>query len=283
MKKMKENNDIPVKEYGEYTESTWLNKGFIVKPGEYPVKKKSWAKGGLFLYYNRKQVVWDIDKADRIRHHKTMENKRAINLEFLSLLAKDGFRFVVFDTETTGLDPVSDFILSLSWQILDANLNVLDAETYYFDNPLPEEECIRALNVNGLTNAKLSELGTSNKKEILKKFVDICEDRSTYLIVGHNVNFDRRFVIYECMRQRIQDRNYEDYTVPYFDTMTSMENHWGCRIKLSDTASRLNIDTSDIDFHSSASDVEVTVRCLRKIVLDGYLDFNKSKRSVDLK
>lgn len=77
-------------------------------------------------------------------------------------------------------------------------------------------------------------------------------------------------------------------TVPYFDTMEEMTDF--CKIeywdwdeedyeykypRLEELAECLNVDTSDINWHQSSSDVEVTVRCLRKIVEEKLVEDGK--------
>lgn len=181
-------------------------------------------------------------------------------------------KIVVFDTETTGFKPDFNYILSLSWQVLDNNLNTIDRQTRYFKNPLPESKCKGAIKVNGLTNAKLEELGTTDKKQALEEFSNILKDAT--LLVGHNAKFDIGFIVSECKRAGV-DSNIND--IPVFDTMRESEkycnlykaSHWRKWPKLIELATMLGVETSDIDWHKSSSDVEVTARCLGNIAERG--------------
>jgi len=177
-------------------------------------------------------------------------------------------RYIVFDTETTGVKAAFSYILSLSWQVLGDNLETIDEQTRYFENPVPEERCQRALEVNKLTNKRLAELGTSDKKESLKEFADTvmgCD-----WLVAHNASFDIGFIDYEMLREDISERK-AIFKKPCFDTMKRMTEYCSDALggkwpRLSELAECLSVDTSDIDWHHSASDVEVTARCFRRIV-----------------
>lgn len=185
---------------------------------------------------------------------------------------ENGRRILVFDTETTGVDAFNDFILSLSWQVLDNQFQKMDEQTRYFRNPLPESAVKGALRVNGLTNKKLEELGTTDKRQAPEEFISVA--KSCDLLGGHNVWFDITVVSSECKRQGL---DFGD-GFPYFDTMKDMRTfclyYHSPRMrkwpKLIELTQMLDIDTTEINWHESSSDVEATVRCLREIAAKGY-------------
>lgn len=290
---------------GERTERQWNLAGYVVRPGQIGVER--WASFRIATYFSKEQVMASDTVADNLRQerNKARREKRAeerkhrkeIEERYITQMCnnKEGWknflkhikRIVVFDTETTGLIPTRGFILSLSWQVLDNHLRTIDKQTRYFKNPLPEEECAEALEVNGLTNEKLHELGSSDKKKGLEDFAAAC--RSADMLIAHNYDFDSKFIV--CERYRI-DNNISgklpytsvilQYSKPVFvyDTMIRMtdfcklpysfsEHKWPRLVEL---AAILDIDTDDIQWHLSSSDVEVTARCFRKIVKEG-LDY----------
>lgn len=183
-------------------------------------------------------------------------------------------RIVVFDTETSGLEAEYNVILSLSWQVLDGNLNKIAEESRFFDWPKDRSRVERrAIEVNGLTRERLAELGTCDKREALQKFKEAIDGAD--LLVAHNGGFDIGFVRAEATEANVAI----NLNKPMFDTMLEMTDY--CQIpgyygeykwpRLSELANCLGIYTDDIDWHQSASDVEVTARCFRKIVEKGMI------------
>jgi len=189
---------------------------------------------------------------------------------FLSKVKKT----VVFDTETSGIDCNHNVILSISWQVLDQDMEKVYEKTHYFDWPDDESMVTaRAIEVNGLTKERLAELGTSDKVVGLQEFADAVNDAD--MLVAHNGSFDKKFVLAEARREGVSI----DMNMPMWDTMQRMTGF--CAIpgyygdykwpKLIELANALRIKTDDIDWHQSAADVEVTVRCFKKIAEHGIV------------
>ena len=183
-------------------------------------------------------------------------------------------KIVVFDTETSGLCAGDNVILSLSWQVLNADLEKVAEESRFFEWPEDESRVQeRAIEVNGLTRERLAELGTCDKRAALHEFAEVIDGAD--LLVAHNGGFDIGFVKADAMEANVAI----DLSKPMFDTMLEMTDY--CRIprgngeykwpRLYELANCLGIDTEDIDWHQSASDVEVTARCFRKIVGMGMI------------
>ena len=183
-------------------------------------------------------------------------------------------KIVVFDTETSGLCAGDNVILSLSWQVLNADLEKVAEESRFFDWPRDKSRIQeKAIEVNGLTEERLAELGTTDKVAALQEFAKVIDGAD--LLVAHNGGFDVEFVKADAMESNVAI----DLRKPMFDTMLEMTDY--CQIpgyygeykwpRLSELASCLGVYTDDIDWHQSASDVEVTVRCFRKIVEKGLI------------
>lgn len=170
-------------------------------------------------------------------------------------------RIIIFDTETTGLSKDDNDILSISWQIVDTkNWEVSSSGNIYFQWPEEiERVSIKAIEINKLTKERLEELGTIDQKEGINMFAEAVANSD--LVVGHNVTFDMEFV--DATIKRLGMNPIKWPTV--FDTMKSMWKYCRKRPKLVELVHTLNIDDSDIDYHQSASDVEVTKRCFKTI------------------
>lgn len=115
---------------------------------------------------------------------------------------------------------------------------------------------------------------TDSQENAWQEFAEVIDGAD--LLVAHNGGFDIGFVKAEAAEANVAI----NLNKPMFDTMIRMTDY--CQIpgyygeykwpRLAELADCLDIDTHDIDWHQSASDVEVTARCFRKIVEKGYLD-----------
>ena len=279
----------PYASTSDHTELQWLNDGYVIKRGRKGVEKyTSGTSQHTAIYYGESDVKKDEEKAAAILEKKhqakllQQRKARAAEKKYHDTIKKEWQKYlrkfkkiVVFDTETSGLNAGTHVILSLSWQVLDNKLRKISEKTYFFDWPSDERRITdEAIHVNGLTKERLAEFGTSDKAEALQEFADVITDAD--LLVAHNGGFDTRFINADAIEVgvRITFQNKE-----LWDTMHRMINY--CKIprsryeykwpRLSELADKLKIRQSDIDYHQSAADVEVTARCFRAIVQRGIV------------
>jgi DNA polymerase III epsilon subunit-like protein len=114
-------------------------------------------------------------------------------------------RVLVFDTETTGLLPPKNealskypFIVQLSWIVYDFGTNkIVSIEDHIVKLPEFIEIPTNATKIHGITNKKMKKLGR-DIKEVLFKFVSDIKTCTT--LIAHNINFDRRVINVELMR-----------------------------------------------------------------------------------
>lgn len=284
--------DADIRKPDEKTELNWLKCGYVIKRGRKGVSK--YTNGfcqQMAIFFSPDDVREDREKAaarlnklhdeDLRRRRKARREKKLMQQRRVtewSRFLRQQSRIVVFDCETSGLSSRQNVILSLSWQVLDRKLQKLDEQTFYFDWPddpnlMVSEE---AIEVNGLTRERLARLGTSSKADALRTFAAAVKDAS--LLVAHNGGFDRSFVLADAAREGVAI----DMDIPIWDTMIRMTRY--CAIpryeygreykwpKLMELAEIIKVDTADIDWHQSASDVEVTARCFSKIAKEGLVD-----------
>ena len=185
-------------------------------------------------------------------------------------------RILVFDTETSGLDPQWNVILQLSYQIVDSNSWATQKTVnHYFAWPENKARVTQeAIAVNGLTEEFLNSKQLSNRKVAFEEFV--ADKDSCNLLVAHNLEFDKNFIIASCREEGVKYAN-SGWSKSY-DTMKRTTNY--CRIpkdwgsgykwpKLTELADCLYIDYSNIPLHDSAGDVELTKLCFKRIVAEG--------------
>ena len=185
-------------------------------------------------------------------------------------------RILIFDTETSGTNPGWNVILQLSYQIVDSNSWAsIKTVNHYF--PWPQDKSRvspDAICVNGLTEDVLSEKPLSDRKSALEEFV--CDKDSCDLLVAHNLEFDKKFIIVSCQEEGVKYAS-SGWSNSY-DTMKRTTNYcqipkgWGNGYKwpkLTELADCLGIDYSNISLHDSSGDVELTKRCLEQIIAEG--------------
>jgi DNA polymerase III alpha subunit (gram-positive type) len=156
----------------------------------------------------------------------------------------------------------------LSYQIIDdATQETEKAVDKFF--PWPEDKSrvsLEAINVNGLTEDYLATKDLSERYDAIDEFYDDMDECD--LIVAHNGDFDKRFIIVTAEREGIfRSESWK----PMIDTMKTTTDL--CKLpphpgrtgykwpKLIVLAEFLQIRTDDINLHDSSADVELTKRC----------------------
>lgn len=115
-------------------------------------------------------------------------------------------QYLVFNLETTGLNPTKDQICHLSYIILDDMFNPLVAKKFYFS---VNEMSYGAMSVHGLTREALQEL--SSGKEFKDCYREIYEDfKSVDLIATHNLSFFWDFMLCEFQRLDVFEEDFRN-------------------------------------------------------------------------
>lgn len=191
-------------------------------------------------------------------------------------------RILVFDTETSGLNPQWNVILQLSYQIVDSDSwTTQKTVNHYFAWPEDKSRVTwEAINVNGLTEEVLGSKQLSNRKTALEEFVkdkDSCD-----LLVAHNLEFDKKFIIAACREEGVKfassgwSKSYD--TMKRTTSFCQIPKDWGSGYKwpkLTELANCLGVDYSHIALHDSSGDVELTKLCFEGIVANGLYSIPK--------
>eukprot|EP00111_Clytia_hemisphaerica_P005713 TCONS_00016561-protein len=205
--------------------------------------------------------------------------KRPLN-DCQEVETEDGFPYIVFDTETTGLDSQNDRIVQLSMikvfsterkEQLDILINPeLDRE-YQLQSKAYE---IHNLHPDFLAKQKPFH---EHAEEILKFF------EGAKLVFGHNVRFDWKFLAAAFTRL---GKN-EDERKPWIDLLKEMDFKLLDTLKMSraaypkpelarhrlkDVAEHLNIEATGL--HNSMVDVEVTNKILINLMEKLSINFD---------
>ena len=153
--------------------------------------------------------------------------------------------YVLFDIETTGLDPEYDEIIEIGAIKVDNN-KVMD-EFHSLIKPDNEiDEFIT--NLTGITNEMVEN--APNIEEVLPNFINFIGDE---ILIGHNVNFDINFVYDKTVNLGlgIVKNNYVDTMRLSRILLPELPHH-----RLKDLAEYYEIDTKGN--HRASKDVQIT-------------------------
>ncbi len=158
-------------------------------------------------------------------------------------------REIVFDTETTGFDPLTgDRLVEIG--AVELINHVPTGRTYHqYINPnrdVPEE----VVKVHGLTNEFLKDYPFFEK--VAQDWVDFIGDDG--ILVAHNATFDMKFINYELKRL-----GYEEYQWDrVVDTLEIAKNKFpGQRNNLDALCKRFGVDNSQRTFHGALLDAQL--------------------------
>jgi DNA polymerase III epsilon subunit-like protein len=104
---------------------------------------------------------------------------------------------IVIDTETTGIDPVKNSLLSIGAIDFNDPTRRFYGECRIFDEALISRE---ALTINGFTEESIRDVSKMSDKELLLKFVEWANGSSDTTFAGENPSFDRDFMRQTALR-----------------------------------------------------------------------------------
>lgn len=166
------------------------------------------------------------------------------------------YRYIVIDTETTGLDPIVDELLQVS--IIDNNGNTLFDE---FVKPLLTTRWDEAMAVNGITPEMVS-----NKPSILEfkqELINIIN--SADKIVGYNTQFDLDFL------SSVGIENEKAEVVDVMQDFAEVYGEWNDNDNcykfhnLTTCAFYYGYDWNNDKAHNSLSDCQATLFCYQQL------------------
>ncbi len=158
-------------------------------------------------------------------------------------------REIVFDTETTGFDPVTgDKLVEIG--AVELINHVSTGKTYHqYINPerdVPEE----VVKVHGLTTEFLKDYPVF--ADVAQEWIDFIGDDG--ILVAHNAKFDMKFINYELKRLGYAEYGWDRAV----DTLEIAKNKFpGQRNNLDALCKRFNIDNSARTFHGALLDAQL--------------------------
>lgn len=95
------------------------------------------------------------------------------------------------DVETTGLNPSTDYILSMG------AIDFFHPKNQFYDEcGIPDfyKPHAKALEINGFKEEDLKNGKKQSSKDLLVKFINWCAEHKLNILAGHNVSFDKEFI-----------------------------------------------------------------------------------------
>ena len=167
-----------------------------------------------------------------------------------------GEEFVLFDTETTGLNTYHDEIIEVAGVIWKKDGFIERFEELIQVNPnkmMGEAAAVHKITVEDLKDARSSE-------EVLGDFMKFCDGR---VMLAHNIKFDFPMLNSNLVRSGLKP--YQNDDVACSLVYAKEQQMPG---KLSELARHLKIETASNNLHRAMYDVEVLMNVMNRIMKD---------------
>lgn len=199
--------------------------------------------------------------------------KRGRNNCLLLFEGLDGIEFIVFDTETTGKDPKSDYIVQLSaikYKVVNHIMKEIDTLDIYLKPPFFMEQ--KVIDVHHITNEFLMD--KPDEKEMMDTITDFFGDKP--IVVGYNVLFDINFMT------AMYNRNKKEFCyIARLDILQMARDLVSPDetkdYKLGTMAALYKVD-DELTFHNALMDVRATARLLEVF----YNEYKKTESDISL-
>lgn len=172
---------------------------------------------------------------------------------------------IFFDTETTGLYPQEDEILSLA--IINREGLVLFNELFH---PVRTKEWPEAEEVTGISPDMVRDAPPiSEKKEDLQRIFD-----NARLAVGYNIRFDLRFIKAAGIEYNGEICDVMEDFAPIYQQWNEYRKKWQWQ-KLETCAAYFKYNWGDDQQHNALADTKATRYCFEKIYKRGMCHITK--------
>lgn len=192
--------------------------------------------------------------------------------------------YVIYDVETSGLNPKEDRILEIG--VLLVCKGVSTTAMNWLLNPIYPHPCFivppEITKITGLSESEIS-FGKDPKKSI-ERFLEIIDEAHT-IIVHNGIEFDHQFLVSECNRYNLTPPSIERYVdtaaifkawklgrideirQPFYEFAEDIlsTKAYGLKFNLVHCCNDLNVGIADITAHRAMGDVKMTYRLVEAI------------------
>lgn len=201
-----------------------------------------------------KSVFYPFESTTEKQETQDLKLRRSIRFQIDAQSHFRKYPFVIFDFETTGLDPNRDQIIEIG-AIKYNNFEAVDEFSTLVSTKIPLSDIVTRL--TGITPDML--VGKPSISEVLPRFLNFIEGS---LLVAHNATFDMGFLRAECLRQGV------DIEWPVFCTLKMAREYL---VQLERKSLDSLADYYGLEFearHRSIGDVKVTGSILQELLSD---------------
>ncbi len=187
---------------------------------------------------------------------RRVKNEDLLNVYFSEVDLSEAVErstFVVVDTETTGLNPKRDKLVSVG-ALKVKNLSMDLSETFY---RIVRTQVLtrKSVEVHGITEEEVKKLGRP-EEEVIKEFLFYSKGS---VLVGFNLRFDVEFI------ERVSEKYFGFPLLHYkLDVLSLWKRRGSHRMSLADLARELDIPVANL--HSALEDAFITALLFLKLV-----------------
>lgn len=177
--------------------------------------------------------------------------------------------YLVFDTETTGVDTFNDRIVQLFIATADREGNLLETWEWIINPGIQMDEKVQHL--HGFTNEFLAENG-QDANEALWESSHIFEDNRDLIWVAYNLNFDFSILTAEYDRHNLYEGGFDETGVRLFDPLIAdrhFDKYRKGKRKLENVAAHYGVPFDPERAHRADYDVAITAK-VAAAVADRY-------------
>jgi DNA polymerase III alpha subunit (gram-positive type) len=178
-------------------------------------------------------------------------------------------KYICFDTETSGLDPTINNLLTACFIVLDKNLNEINRLniSLKYDN---YNVNVNALEINNINIQKhhndIMSIDRNIASEILVDFLKEYTKYTVLIPIGHNVHFDIGFIkknlLLEDEYNKYLNYNYIDTKVIANFLKLTNDIPEDYNTSLSSLCNFFEIKSIKTEYHSAEFDTEMTIKLL---------------------
>lgn len=187
---------------------------------------------------------------------RRVKNKGVLSAYFSEVdLTKpvEGSTFVVLDTETTGLNPKRDRLVSVG-ALKVRNLS-LDLSEAFYRIVRAEGLTKRSVEVHGITEEEIKKLGRP-EEEVVRELLLYSKGS---VLVGFNLRFDVGFI------ERVSEKYFGLPLLHYkLDVLSLWKRRGSHKVSLADLARELDVPVANL--HSALEDAFITALIFLKLV-----------------